>query len=69
MLKRKLSHPTNFFGLIRRSSEFLSAEAMKQLFVAVVGPNLEFGKVVWSSRLEKDKNLNESVQRKGQKFN
>jgi hypothetical protein len=51
-------------GLIRRSFEFLDAKALKQLFVAVVRPNLEFGNVVWSPKLEKDKNLIESVQRR-----
>ena len=50
-------------GLIRRSFEFLDAEAMKQLFVAVVRPNLEFGNV-WSPRFEKDKILIENVQRR-----
>jgi hypothetical protein len=50
-------------GLIRRSFEFLDAEAMKQLFVVVVHPNLEFGNVGWSPRFEKDKNLIENVQR------
>jgi hypothetical protein len=42
-------------GLIRRSFEFLDAEAMKQLFVAVVRPNLEFGNVVWSPNLKRQK--------------
>jgi hypothetical protein len=51
-------------GLIRRSYEFLDAEAMKQLFVAVVRPNLEFGHVVWSPRFEKGKNSIENVQRR-----
>jgi hypothetical protein len=51
-------------GLIRRAYEFLDAEAMKQLFVAVVRPNLEFGNVVWSPRFRKDKNLIENVQRR-----
>jgi hypothetical protein len=37
---------------------------MKQLFVAVVLPNLEFGNVVWSPIFEKDKNLIENVQRR-----
>jgi hypothetical protein len=37
---------------------------MKQLFVAVVRPNLEFGNVVWSPKFEKDRNLMESVQRR-----
>jgi hypothetical protein len=51
-------------GLIRRSYEYIDAEAMKLLFVAVVRPNLEFGNAVWSPKLEKDKNLVESVQRR-----
>jgi hypothetical protein len=37
---------------------------MKLLFTSVMRPNLEVGKVVWSPRLEKDKNLVESVQRR-----
>jgi hypothetical protein len=37
---------------------------MKQLFVAVVHPNLEFGNVVWSPRFEKDKNLIEIIHRR-----
>jgi hypothetical protein len=37
---------------------------MKQLFVAVVRPNLEFGNAVWSPRFEKDENLIEKVQRR-----
>jgi hypothetical protein len=44
-------------GLIRRLFEFLNAEAMKQLFVAVVCLNLEFGNIMWSAKLAKDKNL------------
>jgi hypothetical protein len=51
-------------GLIRRSFEFLDAQAMKQLFVAVVRPILEFGNVVWAPKFKKDKNFIESVQRR-----
>jgi hypothetical protein len=51
-------------GLIRRSFEFLDAKAMKQVFVAVVRPDLEFGNVVWSPKFEKGKNLIESVQKR-----
>jgi hypothetical protein len=51
-------------GLIRRSEEFLDAEAMKQLFVAFVRLDLEFGNVVWSPRFEKDINLIENAQRR-----
>jgi hypothetical protein len=34
------------------------------LFASVVRPNLEFGNAVWSPKLEKDKNLVESIQRR-----
>jgi hypothetical protein len=34
------------------------------VFVAVVRPNLEFGNVVWSPKLKKDKILTKSVQRR-----
>jgi hypothetical protein len=36
---------------------------MEQLFAAVVCLNLEFTNVMWSSKLEKDKILKESVYR------
>ena len=51
-------------GLIRRSYEHLDAESMQLLFVALVRPRLEFGNVVWSPRLDKDKKLVEGVQRR-----
>ena len=35
---------------------------MKLLFVALVRPHLEFGNVVWSPRLEKDKKLAKEIQ-------
>jgi len=55
-------------GLIRMSYEHLDAESMKLLFVALVRPHLEFGNVVWSPRLEKDKKLVEGVQRRTTKI-
>ncbi|KAK7106602.1 hypothetical protein V1264_017836 [Littorina saxatilis] len=54
-------------GLIRRSYEHLDAETLRLLFVALVRPHLEFANVVWSPRLEKDKNLIESVLRRATK--
>jgi hypothetical protein len=42
--------------LIRRSYEYLDVEMML-LFTSVVRPNLEFGNVVWSPRLEKGKKV------------
>jgi hypothetical protein len=63
-IEGQINKANKLLGLIRRSYEFLDAEAMKQLFVAVVRPNLEFGNVVWSPQVKKDKNLIESVQRR-----
>ena len=37
-------------------------QSMKLLFGALVRPHLEFGNIVWSPRLEKDKKLVEGVQ-------
>ena len=55
-------------GLTRRFYEHLDAESMQLLFVALVRPHLEFGNVVWSPRLEKDKKLVEGVQRRTTKI-
>jgi hypothetical protein len=60
----QVNKSNKLLGLIRRSYEYQDAEMMKLLFTSVVRPNLEFGNVVWSPRLEKDKNLVESVQRR-----
>jgi TATA-box binding protein (TBP) (component of TFIID and TFIIIB) len=42
----------------------MSSEAMKLLFVAVARPSLEVENFVWSLKLEKNKNLTESVQKR-----
>ena len=41
---------------------------MQLLFVAFAQPHLEFGNVVWSPRLEKDKKLVEGIQRRATKI-
>ena len=48
--------------LIRKSYEHLDAESMQLLFVALVRPHFEFGYVLCSPRLKKDKKLVEGVQ-------
>jgi hypothetical protein len=63
-IETQVNTSNKLLGLIRRSYEYLDIEMMKLLFTSVVRPNLEFGNVVWSPRLEKDKNLVESVQRR-----
>jgi hypothetical protein len=39
-----------------------------KMFIGLVRPHLEFGNVVWSPKLEKDKHLVESVQRRATKI-
>jgi hypothetical protein len=67
-IETQVNKANKLLGLIRRSYEYLDGESMKMLFVALVRPHLEFGNVVWSPRLEKDKHLVESVQRRATKI-
>ena len=46
----------------------ISMQSIQLLFVALVRPQLEFGNVVWSPRLGKDKKHVEGVQRKATKI-
>jgi hypothetical protein len=55
-IESQINEANKQLGMIRCSFNFLDAEAMKQLFVAVVHPNLEFGNIAWSPKFE-DKNL------------
>ena len=50
----QVNKANRLLGLIRRSYEHLDADSMR-LQVALVRPHLEFGNIVWSPRLEKDK--------------
>ena len=63
----QVNKANRILGLIRRSFEYLDCEAMKLLFTSLVRPHLEFGNIVWSPRLEKDKKLVEGVQRRATK--
>ena len=67
-IETQVNKANRLLGLIRRSHEQLNAESMQLLFVALVQPHLEFGNVVWSSRLEKDKKCVEGVQRRATKI-
>mgnify|MGYP006336457883 CR=1 FL=1 len=66
-IETQVNKANRLLGLIR-SYEYFHAESMQLLFVALVRPHLEFGNVVWSPRLEKDKKLVEGVQRRATKI-
>ena len=67
-VERQVNKANRILGLIRRSYEFIDMEVMKKLFTSLVRPQLEFGNVAWSPRLEKDRNLIEGVQRRATKL-
>lgn len=63
----QVNKANRILGLIRRSYEYLDAESLKLLFIALVRPHLEFANCAWSPRLERDKNLIERVLRRATK--
>jgi len=67
-VETQVNKANRLLGLIRRSFTYLDASSMRQLFVALVRPHLEFGNVAWSPRFEKDKNLIEGVLRRATKL-
>ena len=66
-IETQVNKSSRLLGLIRRSYKHLDAESMQLLFIALVRPHLEFGNVVWSPRLDKDKKRVEGVQRRATK--
>lgn len=49
-------------GLIRRTFSYFDCQLVKQLFVSLVRPHLEYGNVVWNPYLRKDIDMIERVQ-------
>jgi hypothetical protein len=66
-VEKQVNKANKILGLVRRSYEYLDCETMRMLFIALVRPHLEFANVVWSPRLEKDKQLIEGVLRRATK--
>ena len=54
-------------GLIRRSFTYMDKNCMRQLFIALVRPHLEFGNVAWSPQFKKEADLIEKVQERATK--
>jgi len=59
---KAVSKANQTLRLIRRTFMFLYWQLMKQLFVALFRPHLEYRNVVWHSYLKKDMQLLEGVQ-------
>ena len=67
-IETQVNKANRVMGLIRRSYEYLDGDSFKKLFTALVRPHLEYCNVAWSPRLKKDRNLIESVLRRGTKI-
>jgi hypothetical protein len=65
---KAVSKANQILGLIRRSFTYLDCKLMKQLFIALVRPHLEYGNVVWHPYLKKDLSLLEGVQHRATKM-
>ena len=59
---RAVSKGNQILGLIRRTFTYMDCELMKQLFMSLVQPHLEYGNVIWHPYLKKDIELLENVQ-------
>ena len=59
-----VSKSNKILGLIRRSFKYLDTTILKQLFIALVRPHLEYGNVVWYPQFKKDVDKIEGIQRR-----
>ncbi|XP_076442709.1 uncharacterized protein LOC143281387 [Babylonia areolata] len=67
-IETQVNKANRILGLIRRSYQYQDMDTMRQLFVALIHPHLEFANVAWSSRYQKDKDLIEGVLRRATKM-
>jgi len=65
---RAASKANQILGLIRRSFVHLDSPLMKQLYISMVRPHLEYGNVVWYPQFKKDKEILENVQHRATKL-
>ena len=59
---RAASKANQILGLIRRSFVHLDIPLMRQLYISMVRPHLEYGNVIWHPQFKKDKEILENVQ-------
>ena len=65
---KAVSKANQILGLIRRTFTYIDIPLMKQLFISLVRPQLEYGNVIWHPTLRKDKDMIEAVQRRATKM-
>ena len=64
----QVSKANRLVGQIRRSFSYLDKDMMKQLFIALVRPHLEFGNVVWAPHHKKYIDMIRKGAKKGNKM-
>jgi ribosomal protein S20 len=67
-VSKAVSKANQILGLIRRTFTYIDIPLMKQLFISLVRPHLEYGNVIWHPTLRKDKDMIEAVQRRATKM-
>jgi hypothetical protein len=66
---QKVANKANrLVGIIRRSFRYLDGPMLKQLFIGLVRPHLEYANVVWAPQYKKDEKIIENVQRRATKL-
>ena len=65
---RAASKANQILGLVRRSFVHLDSPLMKQLYISMVRPHLEYENVIWHPQFKKDKEILENVQHRTTKL-
>ena len=67
-INTQVNKANRIVGLIRRSFSHIDKDGMRQMYISMVRPHLEFANVVWSPHYDKDINIIEQVQRRTTKL-
>lgn len=67
-IQSKVNLANRNLGLIFKTFSFMDKEMFKTLYKSLVRPHLEYGSVIWSPRLKKNKISVENVQRRATKL-
>ena len=59
---KSVSRANAVLGMIKQSFVYMDVPMLRQLYIALVRPHLEYGSVVWHPRFKKDIDILESVQ-------